>query len=92
MSISLSPKQQRYVDQLIESGQFQSTAEVIDRALDALQLQQALELDNGAAHEDLSALKAEIAHAMQQFQRGEGIELDRVALMRELRQRVGRQA
>lgn len=79
MSISLSPEQQRFVDELIQSGQCESVEEVIDRALSALQARR-LEADA-----QLASLRADIEAAAQQFDRGEGRTLDVEDLKRRAR-------
>ncbi|MFN0136093.1 MAG: type II toxin-antitoxin system ParD family antitoxin [Phycisphaerae bacterium] len=83
MSISLSPAQQRFVDELIQSGQYRSVEEVVSEALDILKSR---DLDAAA---NLARLRADIALAAEQFERGEGRTLDVEDLKR--RARLGRE-
>lgn len=78
MSIELTPKHQRIVDEAIRSGAYTDADQVIERALDALNSQDEwLRAQSGSIHEKIS-------RGLAQLDRGEGITGD------ESRARLGR--
>ena len=72
MSVDIPAEFQQFVQSVVQSGSFHSEAEVVGEALRLLQKRQTR----------LEELKAEIASAIDQLDRGEGIELDDESLDR----------
>jgi antitoxin ParD1/3/4 len=72
MSVDIPAEFQQFVQSAVQSGSFHSEAEVVGEALRLLQKRQVR----------LEELKAEIASAIEQLDRGEGIELDDESLDR----------
>ncbi|MFN0136091.1 MAG: type II toxin-antitoxin system ParD family antitoxin [Phycisphaerae bacterium] len=75
MSISLSAEQQRYVDELIQSGKFRSVDEVISEALDGLRKRDATPPLDPETGVDLQELRDALQTAHAQLERGEAREL-----------------
>jgi Arc/MetJ-type ribon-helix-helix transcriptional regulator len=72
MPIQLNPDQEHRVSEALQSGLYQSPAEVIDRALDVLREQEEwLALHREAIHEKIS-------RGLEALDRGEGIPEDQL--------------
>jgi Arc/MetJ-type ribon-helix-helix transcriptional regulator len=70
MAIQLSPDQETRVAEALQSGIYQSPAEVIDRALDVLREQEEWLTTNR------DAIDAKIRRGIEELDRGEGIPED----------------
>jgi len=66
--IRLTPDMQKFVDEKVRSGQFRSASDVVNDALLALQTQDEF------SPEDVEELRAEIAAAVEQADRGQFVE------------------
>lgn len=65
--ITLTQKQEQLVSEAVETGAYQSSAEVIDRALEVLRSQ------DDWLRENKDLINAKIERAIGQIERGEGI-------------------
>ena len=66
MTVEIPPDLQQFVDQIIDAGGYKTEAEVVGQALRLLQERQ----------RRIEELRREIQPALDQLDRGEGIELD----------------
>jgi antitoxin ParD1/3/4 len=82
MTINLRPEQQRVIDLAVQSGEYQSPAEVLDQALEIIREQ--LDLEDWMV-EQREAVAAHIETGFAQAERGELIDGD--AALEMLRQR-----
>lgn len=82
MNVVLSPEMERFVQEKVKSGQFQSPSEVIDGALSVLKSSEELTPDA------LDELRAEVRHGLDQLDRGEGRPWDIEELKSRVRQNV----
>ena len=70
MTVEIPPDLQQFVHQVIDNGSFKSETEVVGQALRLLQQRQ----------QKIEELRREIQPALDQLDRGEGIELDEEGL------------
>jgi antitoxin ParD1/3/4 len=82
MELPLPPELQRFVDEKVKSGQFDSAAEVITTALELMKDQDEM------TAEDIEELRAEVAIGIEQLDRGEGAEWDVEKVKARLLERV----
>ncbi len=78
-NVSLTPEQDAFVDQVVDSGEYQNASEAIRDALRALQLRR---------REDeakLEALRARLQAGIDDIERGDYVEVDGVELRAYLR-------
>jgi antitoxin ParD1/3/4 len=68
MNLPLRPKFQKFIDAKVESGQYASSQEVIEEALDQMRLQAEL------TQEDVQQLRVLLDKAIAQADRGEFVE------------------
>lgn len=83
MNVSLSPELERFVEEKIRAGQYQSADEVVNSAIAMLRQQETL------SAEDITELRQEIAVGLEQLERGESAPWDAAALKDKLRQKSG---
>lgn len=76
MNVSLRPELQQFVDAQVKPGQYRSSAEVIEDALDQMRAQAELTAD------DVSELRAMLAKAIAQADRGEFVEFSAETVIR----------
>ena len=87
MQVSLTPEQQRFVEQKLKDGGFASASEVVGNALAIWKSQEEL------TSQDLDELRAQIQVGLEQSRRGESAPLDMEAVrekVRRLRETGGR--
>jgi antitoxin ParD1/3/4 len=70
MTVEIPPELQQFIHQVIDNGSFKSETEVVGQALRLLQQRQ----------QKIEELRREIQPALDQLDRGEGIELDEEGL------------
>lgn len=74
MNVSLDPKLQQYVDDKVRAGEYESPDEVLNAAVSLMKDQEEW------TPEDVAHLRQDIAHAIEQLDRGEGRPLDMDAI------------
>jgi antitoxin ParD1/3/4 len=79
MHVSLTPEQQRFVDEKLKAGGFASASEVIGSALALWRSQEEL------TPEDVNELRAQIQVGLEQSRRGESTPLDMAAVKEQVR-------
>jgi antitoxin ParD1/3/4 len=79
MHISLTPEQERFVEEKLKSGGFESASEVIGSALAMWKSQEEL------TAEDVEGLRAQILIGLEQARRGESTSLDMNAIKEQAR-------
>jgi antitoxin ParD1/3/4 len=83
MNVSLSPELERFVEEKVRAGQYQTADDVISSALSILRQQESL------SAEDIAELRREVALGIEQLDRGESAPWDATALKDKLRRRDG---
>ena len=83
MNVSLSPELERFVQEKVRAGQYQSVDDMISSALSILQQQENLSAD------DIDELRREIALGIQQLDRGESAPWDAATLKEKVRRQPG---
>jgi antitoxin ParD1/3/4 len=83
MKVSLDPELERFVEEKVRAGQYQSADEVVNSAVDMLRQQETL------SAEDIAELRREIAIGLEQLDRGESASWDAAALKDKLRRKPG---
>jgi len=83
MKVSLNPELERFVEEKVRAGQYQSADEVVNSAVAMLRQQETL------SAEDIAELRREIAIGLEQLDRGESAPWDAAALKDKLRRRAG---
>src|SRR5437879_855856 len=83
MKVSLNPELERFVEEKVRAGQYQSADEVVNSAVAMLRQQETL------SAEDIAELRREIAIGLEQLDRGESAPWDAAALKNKLRRRAG---
>ena len=84
MNVQLSPDLERFVDQKIRDGQYQSVDDLVCSALQVLRQQESL------SREDVAELRREIALGLEQLERGESVPWDAAVLKDRIRDLPGR--
>ena len=84
MNVSLKPELERFVQERVKAGQFESPEDAINTALMALREQETL------TPEDVAELRREIAIGIEQLDRGESAPWDAEALKERIRRQFGR--
>ena len=79
MQVSLTPEQQRFVDEKMKAGGFATASEVIGSALTMWMSQEEL------TPEDVAELRAQIQVGIEQSRRGESTPLDMTAVKEQVR-------
>jgi antitoxin ParD1/3/4 len=79
MQVSLTPELERFVEEKLKSGDFESASEVIGSALAMWKAQEKL------TSEDLEELRAQIRVGLEQARRGESTPLDMNAIKEQAR-------
>ena len=83
MKVNLAPELERFVEEKVRAGQYQSADEVVNSAVAMLRQQETL------STEDIAELRREIAIGLEQLDRGESAPWDAGALKDKLRQKPG---
>ena len=81
MKVSLTPELERFVEEKVRAGQYQSADEVVNSAVAMLRQQETL------SPEDIAELRREIAIGLEQLNRGESAPWDAAALKDKLRRK-----
>jgi len=83
MKASLTPESERFVEEKIRAGRYQSVDEVVNSAVNLLRQQETL------SAEDIAELRREITVGLEQLDRGESAPWDAAALKDKLRGKPG---
>lgn len=83
MKVSLTPELERFVEEKVRAGQYESADDVVNSAVAMLRQQETL------SAEDIAELRREIAIGLEQLDRGKSSPWDAAALKDKLRRESG---
>jgi antitoxin ParD1/3/4 len=85
MKITLAPELERFVEEKVLAGQYESADEVVNSAVAMLRQQETL------SAEDVAEMRREIAIGLEQLDRGDSAPWQATALKDKLRRKPGRE-